>query len=136
MSNPNRFKFFDEELGMTMNGKCDDCEKPIWHQESVHTIYHGKHYLKNLIAETDDVVGVATLVEKDGKLETGGVCKKCWDLNHTDKKKIRTNDFATRDLRQDMETYEDECKTCERLAAVCFHGQCGICQCKHYCWLD
>lgn len=44
--------------------------------------------------------------------------------------------FATENLQKYHTPEMSECVGCKRKAAVCKHGQCATCYCKHYCWLD
>jgi hypothetical protein len=53
------------------------------------------------------------------------------------KKKKKISDFATTNLQLQHRPGQGDCNTCKRKdVAICEHGHCMICLCKHYCWLD
>jgi hypothetical protein len=45
--NPNERKYYDEDKGCTLNSDCSICNKRIWCQEGIGTVYHGKQYIAN-----------------------------------------------------------------------------------------
>lgn len=77
--NPNSFKYFDPDYGMTYNNECPNCGDATWCQESAHTCYEGKRYSKNKLNEngTYDIVGVLHWDSKD-KGKCGVWCEPCY----------------------------------------------------------
>lgn len=78
--NPNSFKYFDPERGMTYNKKCPNCGCDTFASERVETCYEGKLYLTNKInkkTKKSDVVGV--LHWDSDESQSGIWCGICYD---------------------------------------------------------
>lgn len=92
--NPNSMKYFDADKGMTYNNKCPNCETPTWSQESIHTCYEGKHYIKNKSNGdgTYDTVGIlhwdSTENGDDDLSGKSGIwCESCYNENFDERGK-------------------------------------------------
>lgn len=82
MTNPNSFKYFDPDHGMTFNNKCPNCGTDTFAPERIGTCYEGQQYITNkpnTHTGVNEVVGVlrGVIDTKIPKDKQGIWCYQC-----------------------------------------------------------